>query len=73
MIINNENKNQIMQGMMKRGLNQKTSDIIDRLSGVNQNKKTIKPVKQENKGTYTNSQDYHGIITKMNDLNRRFK
>ena len=76
MIINNENKNQVMQGMMKRGFNQKPSDIVDRLNRVNQTNNIVKPVKQENKGnkgTYQNPQDYHGLVSKMNELSRRIK
>ena len=76
MIINNENKNQIMQGMMKRGFNQKPSDIVDRLNGTLNTQKNIKTTEQINKGnqitgTYNTNVDYHGIISKMNDFNRR--
>ncbi len=76
MIINNENKNQIMQGMMKRGFNQKPSDIVDRLNGTLNPQKNIKTTEQINKGnqitgTYNTNVDYHGIISKMNDFNRR--
>ena len=76
MIINNENKNQIMQGMMKRGFNQKPSDIVDRLNSTLNPQKNIKTTEQINKGnqitgTYNTNVDYHDIISKMNDFNRR--
>ena len=68
MIINENNKNRVMQGMIQRGFNQTPADIQKKLNNINQmnmNKTKINEPKP--------NQDYHDIITKMNELRRNFK